>query len=58
MEAITVVLKKDRETKGTWRYAEVTEDDNPVIGTLYVRKSGARRLGDPESLTVTLAPAG
>lgn len=56
MATITVALQKDRETKGTWRYAEVTEDD-PVIGTLYVRKPAARRLGDPESITLTITTA-
>jgi hypothetical protein len=56
MATITIELEKDRETKGTWRYAEVTDDD-PVIGTLYVRKPAARRLGDPESLTVTITTA-
>ena len=55
MATITIELEKDRETKGTWRY-EVTDDD-PVIGTLYVRKPAARRLGDPESLTVTITTA-
>ena len=56
MATITVALQKDRETKGTWRYAEVTEDD-PVIGTLYVRKPAARRLGDPESIPLTITTA-
>jgi hypothetical protein len=54
MATITVELQKDRETKGTWRYAEVTDDaGDPVIGTLYVRKPAAHRLGNPECLTVT-----
>jgi hypothetical protein len=53
MATVTVELHKDRETKGTWRYAEVTEED-PVIGTLYVRKPAAHRLGNPETLTVTI----
>lgn len=29
----------DRETKGTFRYAEATDD--PIIGTLYIRKNKA-----------------
>ena len=53
MATVTVELQKDRETKGTWRYAEVTEND-PVIGTLYVRKPAARRLGNPEAITLTI----
>lgn len=32
----TLHFKLDRETKGALRYAE--QSDNPVVGTLYVRK--------------------
>lgn len=38
----------DRETKGAVRFAEHTGEDalaEAIIGTLYVRKSGLRRLG-------------
>lgn len=47
----------ERETKGTFRYAEKTagEFDEPVVGTLYVRKSAFKAEGKvPQSLTVTV----
>lgn len=36
---LSVTFAPDKETKGTWRFAEVVEGDNePKIGTLYVPK--------------------
>lgn len=30
---------KERETKGTWRYKELTpNEDLPIIGTIYIKK--------------------
>jgi len=47
---------KDRETKGTIRYAEDASEDRPepYIGTLYVRKFALATIDTPESITVTV----
>ena len=50
---------------GSWRAIRVLmgpfltpESDQPlVIGTLYVHKWAVKRLEDPETITVTIAPA-
>lgn len=54
----TVLMVLEKETKGTVRYQEMSDDgtekDNPVLGTLYVKKAildGAR----PPRLTVTIS---
>jgi hypothetical protein len=49
---LTVNFELERETKNTVRYAE--QGDNPVVGTLYVKKSAAAKLGNPEKMAVTL----
>jgi len=49
----TLTFNLEKETKGTWRYAEVAEGPDPVVGTLYVKKSALT--GDaPKVLTVTI----
>ena len=43
----------EKETTGTVRYQEDAPDDNPVVGTLYVKKSALR--GErPRRLTVVI----
>ena len=47
----------EKETKGAVRYAEngVGQFDEPVIGTLYVRKSAFKELGAiPRNISVTV----
>lgn len=51
-KSTTINFEFDRETKGTKRYAEQTEDPRPVIGTLYVRKDVAENL--PDSFSIVL----
>jgi len=58
---LTISLTKDRETKGTWRYAE---DDPaaqgeghpgyPVLSTLYVQRAAVAQMGNPERIVVTV----
>ena len=38
MEAISIIMELEKETKNTVRYAEKTEGKPPVIGTLYIQK--------------------
>jgi hypothetical protein len=51
-DAVTLTFTKDKETKGTFRYAE--DGDEPVVGTVYVRKAAAEKLGNPEKITVSI----
>jgi len=47
----------EKETKNTRRYAEVAEDSPPIIGTLYVQKWAANKLGGgqpPERIQATI----
>jgi len=57
MEPLTVTLRQTKETKNTVRYEEPESDQPTVIGTLYLQKWAVRRLDDPETITVTIAPA-
>ena len=54
MPEVTIEMKKERETKGTVRYEE--EGDLYAVGTLYVRKHVVAQLGNPDRLTLTIAP--
>ena len=57
MEPLQVSLRRDKETKNTVRYEEMESHHPPVIGTLYLQKSAAHRLEEPETITVTVAGA-
>ena len=50
--SIDVILHKEKETKGTWRYEE--EGDAPMIGTLYLKKLALKAAFDapPEKIRV------
>ncbi len=54
VEQLEVTLRLARETKNTLRYEEVESDQPPVIGTLYLQKFAAKRLGDPEVIKVSV----
>ena len=57
MEPMQVTLRRAKVTKNTVRY-EGPESDQPiVIGTLYLQKWALHRLGDPETITVTIERA-
>jgi hypothetical protein len=43
----------DRETQNKVRYVE-EEGDNQVVGKLYLSKDAAKKLGNPDSITVTI----
>ena len=49
-----IVLVKEKETPGTWRYKEKKED-RPM--TIYLTKEQVKDLGDPESIIVTITAA-
>ena len=50
----TLTFKHEKDTKGTHRYQEDSEE--PVIGTLYIRKDKMSRIAGelPGTLTVTI----
>lgn len=53
---VTVTFERERETKNTVRYAEVTEDGAPThVGTLYLQKHATHAMGNPENVRVTIA---
>lgn len=52
MPQAVIQFKKSKETKGTIVYKE--EADDPKIGSLYLKKSAASELGNPENVTVTV----
>jgi len=54
---IDLTFAEERETKGTFRFAEVLADDldEPKIGTLYVRKSTLRNLGWERGHTLSVS---
>ncbi len=56
VDSFQVTLHKAKETKNTVRYEEPESGDPPVIGTLYLQKWATHRLGDPESIVVTIEP--
>lgn len=57
VKTFTVEFVKDRETKGTFRYAEEVPDGagEAKIGSLYVRRFALSDLGMPEKITVTVS---
>ena len=38
MPRLELEFELERETKNTFRYAEVTEGQPPVVGTIYIQK--------------------
>jgi hypothetical protein len=55
---VTVTLIQDKETENTIRFQEPKSPSKPaLIGTLYVPKTTIADLGNPSSITVTVAAA-
>ena len=46
-----IVLVKEKETPGTWRFKE-NKEDHPM--TIYLTKEQVKELGSPESIKVTI----
>jgi hypothetical protein len=60
---LVMEFEQDKETPGTIRYAEVADGDGkyasglfdgPAIGTQYVKKYAAAKLGNPKKIIVTI----
>lgn len=54
---ITTTLTLDKETKSTWRYEEVAEDEPARLGKVYIQK-WAIDGEPPEEIDVAVTPAG
>ena len=59
---MTITLKKDRITKNTIRFSEVTDSDldTPVLGTIYVSKAALKTLDykDDDMIVLELSVKG
>lgn len=54
---VTIEFVMERETKGTYRYAEEVADGATAhVGTLYLRKGTEAAASKPERVRVTIAP--
>ncbi|GEM_PF-5276111 len=53
--SIKIKLTKDKTTPGTVRYNETGHEDHPI--NIYLSKSRAKDLGDPDAITVTIEKA-
>jgi len=51
---VEIVLSKEKETPGTWRFKE-DKEDHPM--TIYLTKEQVKELGDPQSIKVTIEAA-
>lgn len=49
-----ILLIKEKETPGTWRFKE-DKEDHPL--TIYLTKEQVKELGNPESIKVTIEAA-
>lgn len=57
-KSVSAEFTQDRETKGTFRFREDEEDKaNQVMGSAYLKKEAAAKLGNPESITITIESA-
>jgi hypothetical protein len=57
MEPLAVTLTRARKTRNTARYEELATHQPLLVGTLHVHKWAIERLEDPETISITIAPA-
>jgi hypothetical protein len=53
-EKLVIELMREKETPGTVRFQEQDPDEDPKVGTLYVKKAASKRLGNPTRIRVTI----
>jgi len=46
-----IILSKEKETPGTWRFKE-NKEDRPM--TIYLTKEQIKELGNPQSIKMTI----
>jgi len=49
-----ILLVKEKETAGTWRFKE-NKEDHPI--TIYLTKEQVKELGNPHSIKITITAA-
>ena len=49
-----IILVKEKETPGTWRFKE-NKEDHPI--TIYLTKEQVKELGNPKSIKITITAA-
>ena len=49
-----IILVKEKETPGTWRYKE-KKDDRPMM--IYLTKEQVKALGNPDAIKITITAA-
>jgi hypothetical protein len=49
--AMEIILIKEKETPGTWRYKE-NKEDHPI--TIYLTKEQVKELGNSQSIKMTI----
>ena len=49
-----IILTKEKETPGTWRYKE-NREDHPI--TIYLTKEQVKELGNPQSIKMIITAA-
>lgn len=58
MSELEVVMHKDKETPGTFRFVEEPAvGERALIGTLYIPKATVQKLGITDTITVTVKAA-
>jgi hypothetical protein len=53
-EKLVIELTREKETPGTVRFQEQDPDEDPKVGTLYVKKAASKLLGNPTRIRVTI----
>ena len=49
-----IILVKEKETPGTWRFKE-NKEDHPI--TIYLTKEQVKELGNPQSIKINITAA-
>ena len=57
-DTITLEFTKEKDTKNAVRFAEVTDLDRGIVGSIYVLKSSLESLGNPTNIVVTITAVG
>ena len=55
-KVVVVTLTIEKSTKNTVKYEEIITDEPPVTGSLYLQKYVVARMGNPQTIKVTIEP--
>lgn len=54
-KSFDITFDREKETPGTVRFSEQGEKEKQKVGKLYIKKAADKALGNPDSVTVTVA---